>query len=84
MQPMILGHESAGIVTKVGKGPVNGLSVGDRVVIEPGRSCHECDRCQEGRYNLCPSMKFSASLLQGPNHGLLREYVCFPAYLCHK
>lgn len=81
--PMILGHESSGIVTKVGS-KVSQLSIGDRVVIEPGKSCHHCQRCEEGRYNLCPTMKFSSSLLQGPNQGLLREYVCFPAYLCHK
>ncbi|KAG2213110.1 hypothetical protein INT47_011259 [Mucor saturninus] len=81
--PMILGHESSGIVTKVGS-KVAQLSVGDRVVIEPGKSCHYCQRCEEGRYNLCPTMKFSSSLFQGPNQGLLREYVCFPADLCHK
>ncbi|KAF7732738.1 hypothetical protein EC973_000009 [Apophysomyces ossiformis] len=80
---MVLGHESAGVVTKVGEG-VTSLKVGDRVAIEPGRACQACDRCFEGRYNLCPEMKFSASLLQGPNDGSLRRYVCFPHYLCHR
>lgn len=80
---MILGHESAGIVTKVGLN-VKTLSIGDRVVIEPGRACLNCNRCKEDRYNLCLEMKFASSLLQGPNQGLLRKFVCFPAYLCHK
>ncbi|GAA5813812.1 hypothetical protein MFLAVUS_007299 [Mucor flavus] len=82
-KPMILGHESAGIITKVGSN-VDTLAIGDRVVIEPGKACLDCNRCNEGRYNLCPTMKFSSSLFQGPNQGLLREFVCFPAYLCHK
>lgn len=34
-KPMILGHESAGIITQVGP-KVTGLQVGDRVALEPG------------------------------------------------
>ncbi|KAG2229597.1 hypothetical protein INT48_007021 [Thamnidium elegans] len=82
-KPMILGHESAGIITKVGSN-VDTLAIGDRVVIEPGKACLNCNRCNEGRYNLCLTMEFSSSLLRGPNQGLLREFVCFPAYLCHR
>ncbi|KAI9488987.1 sorbitol dehydrogenase-like protein [Zychaea mexicana] len=84
--PMILGHESSGIVTQLGPG-VTGLEIGDRVAIEPGRACQECRYCKEqgGQlYNLCPKMKFLGSLRQGPNDGSLRRYACFPAYLCHK
>ncbi|RUP43839.1 hypothetical protein BC936DRAFT_136658 [Jimgerdemannia flammicorona] len=62
----------------------SGVFAGDRVAIEPGRSCGICARCREGRYNLCPDMKFAASLLQGPNDGTLREWVTYPAGLCHK
>ncbi|KAI8329630.1 putative sorbitol dehydrogenase, partial [Chlamydoabsidia padenii] len=81
--PMILGHESAGLITKVGKN-VTKLKVGDRVVIEPGRACGECTQCRhQNRYNLCPKMKFSSSLLQGPNDGTLCRYICFPETLCH-
>lgn len=82
-KPMILGHESCGIITQVGEGVLN-LHIGDRVVIEPGLACSQCQLCLQGRYNLCPKMKFSSSLLGGVNHGTLRDYVCFPSHLCHK
>lgn len=82
-KPMILGHEAAGIITQIGE-DVNDLKVGDRVAIEPGEGCQSCCYCKEGRYNLCGQMKFRGSLRRGPNHGTLRRYACFPAYLCHK
>ena len=51
-EPLILGHECAGEVTKVGDG-VSRINVGQRVVIEPGFPCAKCRFCTEGRYNLC-------------------------------
>lgn len=81
--PMILGHESSGVVVQLGPG-VTSLKVGDRVAIEPGRACGACDRCTQGEYNLCPRMKFASSLRLGPNHGSLRRYVCCPEKMCHR
>ncbi len=52
---IILGHESAGQIVEVGEG-VTGLAVGDRVSIEPGVSCWECEQCLRGRANLCPNV----------------------------
>ncbi|KAJ1671625.1 hypothetical protein EV182_007527, partial [Spiromyces aspiralis] len=81
-KPMILGHESAGIVTAVGN-EVTGLKVGDRVALEPGWPCfgRGCSHCREGNYNLCPMMKFAAT---PPYHGTLANYVCQPAEFCYK
>ncbi|MCE3049489.1 hypothetical protein HAX54_045008 [Datura stramonium] len=56
---MVIGHECAGIIEEVG-GEVKTLVPGDRVALEPGISCWRCDLCKEGRYNLCPEMKFFA------------------------
>uniref|UniRef100_A0A1I8F1Z9 Sorbitol dehydrogenase n=1 Tax=Macrostomum lignano TaxID=282301 RepID=A0A1I8F1Z9_9PLAT len=59
-QPMVLGHESAGVVTEVGA-EVDNLRPGDRVAVEPGIPCRFCDLCKSGRYNLCPDVKFLAT-----------------------
>ncbi len=50
--PVVLGHESAGIVEKVGPGVTN-VKAGDRVVVAFVQSCGQCDRCTTGRPVLC-------------------------------
>lgn len=79
-QPMVVGHEDAGIVEEVGC-EVKSLGVGDRVALEGGISCGGCRLCKEGRYNLCPEMKFFGS---PPNNGCLAREVVHPASLCYK
>lgn len=70
-EPIILGHELAGEVVKVGK-HVKDVSVGDRVAVEPGVTCGRCDYCKSGRYNLCPDVVFMAT---PPVDGAWSEYV---------
>src|SRR4051794_17395264 len=48
--PIILGHEAAGIVVATGDAVTN-VSVGDRVAIEPGTPCRNCEECLAGRYH---------------------------------
>jgi alcohol dehydrogenase len=50
--PMVLGHEAAGIVEKLGSG-VDDLKVGDHVVMVFVPSCGHCIPCAEGRPALC-------------------------------
>src|SRR6476660_7157405 len=50
--PMVLGHEAAGTVEKLGPG-VNDLKVGDHVVMVFVPSCGHCLPCAEGRPALC-------------------------------
>ncbi|KAI0774214.1 xylitol dehydrogenase [Fomes fomentarius] len=79
-KPMVLGHESAGIVHKVGK-RVKHLKEGDRVAMEPGATCRVCDDCKRGRYELCPDIIFAAT---PPYDGTLARYYPIPADLCYK
>ena len=76
-EPMVLGHESSGVVEEIGS-TATALNVGDRVAIEPGRTCGSCFYCKTGRYNLCPNVRFMAS---PPVDGSLCEYVAWPADL---
>jgi S-(hydroxymethyl)glutathione dehydrogenase/alcohol dehydrogenase len=50
--PTVLGHESAGVVEKVGSS-VTKVKVGDRVVVAFVTSCGACDACVTGKPYLC-------------------------------
>lgn len=50
--PIILGHEIAGVVERLGEGVVE-FDVGDRVVVHYILSCGSCRYCSTGRENLC-------------------------------
>ena len=45
--PHILGHECAGVIMDIGKN-VHSLKIGDRVALEPGIACGECEECKSG------------------------------------
>ncbi|KMO12561.1 L-idonate 5-dehydrogenase [Methylobacterium indicum] len=59
-EPMVLGHEVAGTVTRVGAA-VTSVKPGDRVAVDPSRPCLSCDYCRAGRSNLCRNMRFFGS-----------------------
>ena len=46
--PFVLGHEAAGTVVKTGSA-VKHIKVGDRVALEPGKTCGHCEFCKSGR-----------------------------------
>ncbi|GAA5892051.1 hypothetical protein JCM6882_005679 [Rhodosporidiobolus microsporus] len=78
--PMILGHETAAVVVKVGSN-VSNVKPGDRVALEPGKSCRVCPDCKSGVYERCPDMVFAAT---PPYDGTLCGFYTLPADLCYK
>ena len=78
--PFVLGHEPGGVVVEVGK-DVKHLKVGDKVALEPGKTCGQCEFCKTGHYNLCPDVIFFAT---PPVDGVFQEYVAHEAGLCFK
>ena len=78
--PFVLGHEAGGTVVEVGSNVTN-LKAGDRVALEPGKTCGECEFCKTGKYNLCKDVIFFAT---PPVDGVFQEYVAHEAGLCFK
>jgi threonine dehydrogenase-like Zn-dependent dehydrogenase len=78
--PVVPGHEWAGRVLAAGPG-VDGVAPGDPVVAEGLRACGVCDRCAEGRTNIC----MAAYAETGFTHpGALAERLVVPAGLVHR
>lgn len=50
--PVVLGHEGAGVVERIGPG-VSDLAVGDHVVLSTLGNCGACAHCDRGRPTMC-------------------------------
>ena len=71
--PLILGHEFAGDIVKVGKN-VNGLKEGMKVAVAPNIGCGHCDHCVRGQTHLCDDMRAFGINMPGG----FAEYVKIP------
>ncbi len=76
--PLIMGHEFAGTIVTLGEG-VTGLTVGQRVAVNPIVACWRCRWCRRGRPNLCERRQ----LLSMNRPGAYAEYVTAPAENCY-
>ena len=71
--PHILGADGAGLVDSVGPG-VDSARPGDRVMINPGVSCYECEFCRAGEHSLC--VRYG---ILGEHHpGTLAQFIVLP------
>ena len=72
--PLILGHEFAGEIVKVGKN-VPFYKPGMHVGMQPNIGCGICDRCVDGKFHLCDEYRaFGINM-----DGAFAEYVKIPA-----
>ena len=76
-EPMVLGHEVAGVIAAIGTN-VKGLRVGQKVAVNPSRPCNACVHCLEGKQNHCSDMMFYGSAMRFPHvQGAFRsELIC--------
>jgi Zn-dependent alcohol dehydrogenase len=65
-EPMVLGHEVAGVVAEAG--PDTPFAAAERVAISPSRPCGLCRDCQQGLQNHGLDMRHHGSPMRNP-HG---------------
>ncbi len=83
-EPMILGHEIAGTVERVGA-EVAMVKPGDRVAVSPSRPCGHCRYCLKGKQSHCLNMRFYGSAMPFPHiQGAFREVLVCDAVQAHK
>ena len=74
-EPIILGHEVAGMVDSIGAG-VTAVAPGAKVALNPSRPCSACRYCLAGRPNHCLNMRFYGSAMPMPHiQGAFADFV---------
>jgi len=83
-EPMVLGHEVAGVIEEVGR-DVRGFAVGERIAISPSRPCGLCRYCQQGLQNHCLDMRYYGSAMRTPHvQGAFRREIVVETSQAHK
>lgn len=75
----VLGHEFAGEAVKVGSA-VKGISVGDKVCVDPNKLCGGCEFCRKGIGHFCTDMIGIGTTVDGG----FSEYCAAPASQVYK
>lgn len=75
--PHIPGSDISGEVARIGD-KVTNVKVGDRVLLQPGISCGQCEKCFAGEDNLCRAYTLFGRMVDGG----CAEFVKSPAVNC--
>ncbi|SDO17373.1 L-idonate 5-dehydrogenase [Polaromonas sp. JS666] len=83
-EPMVLGHEVAGVIEAVGSG-VTAFSLGERVAVSPSQPCGLCRYCQQGLQNHCLDMRYYGSAMRTPHvQGAFRQEIVVETHQAHR
>jgi L-iditol 2-dehydrogenase len=81
--PVVMGHEAAGVIEKVGR-DVRGWKPGDRVTFDSTVSCGVCAFCRRGLINLCDRREvLGVSCGEFRRNGAFAEFVAVPASILY-
>lgn len=82
--PLVMGHEAAGVIAKVGEN-IEDFAVGDRVTFDSTVSCGHCKFCRAGSINLCDNRKvLGVSCGEYRQHGAFAQFVAVPQNILYK
>ncbi len=84
LPPIIMGHEAAGVIARVGE-HVNNWHVGDRVTLDSTIWCGQCHFCRRGRVNLCDNRRvLGVSCAEFRQEGAFAEYASVPQHIVYR
>ena len=82
--PLIMGHEAAGVIARVGEN-VAGWQAGDRVTFDSTIYCGMCHFCRRGEINLCDNRRvLGVSCDEYRQHGAFAQYVAVPQHILYR
>lgn len=84
LPPLIMGHEAAGVVERVGRN-VAGFAPGDRICFDSTVYCNQCPACKQGLFNRCVKRQvLGVSVPEFKRNGAFAEFLAVPHWICAK
>ena len=84
LPPLIMGHEAAGVVERVGRS-VADFAPGDRICFDSTVYCNQCSACKQGLFNRCVKRQvLGVSVPEFKRNGAFAEFLAVPHWICAK
>ncbi|HSW01550.1 MAG TPA: galactitol-1-phosphate 5-dehydrogenase [Sedimentisphaerales bacterium] len=84
LPPLIMGHEAAGVVERVGR-KVRSFAPGDRICFDSTVYCNQCPACKQGLFNRCVKRQvLGVSVPEFKRNGAFAELLAVPHWICAK